>query len=344
MLTTNGALTGIARAQRKTFRSRPSSRPFGQAPSRAAGVAAQLPQMSHDYDPAIAYLMSIVAGWAYSNGEILANKLEFYGFPRNSVEQISVVNEAMSVVASAYFIRSGDGRAGILAFRGTEPVNFINWLTNADTRLRTFRHGQVHGGFYMNVEAIWADIVEAIESAIDPLRSPNGQEAGAHEHPKHPLEALYLTGHSLGAAMAVIAAARIFTNEYAHWQPLVRGVYTFGQPMVGDADFANHYSPKFGHMLHRHVYGYDLVPRLPPLSVGRFQHFGQQRMAGASDTGWKTSPNAKQALAVVTAAVSAVGDFAIRRQWLLRKLALPYSLDDHSPLPYIETSRVSIPR
>src|SRR5262249_16276481 len=155
---------------------------------------------------------------------------------------------------------------GVLAFRGTEPSNFINWLTDANTVMRTFHYGSVHGGFFDNVEALWDGVAEVIDEAIQgkTIRPTNGD---GQPEPVEPLQVLYVTGHSLGAAMAVVAAARIFSPDYRAWQPLVRGVYTFGQPMVGDAEFARKYGEQFGSFLYRHVFRHDVVPRLPPRAV-----------------------------------------------------------------------------
>ncbi len=332
--------------------SRPSSAttiPFGPVipaiPIPATAPAGTL-TTPRDYDVRTAYLMSLVAGWAYADGKTLANKLKFYGFPNNTVTQISVTNDAMCVVATAFFVRSEDGRTGILAFRGTEPMNFINWLTDADLTQRTFHYGRVHTGFFTNVEAVWSDVHDFIEPAIQgkaPAHVDGNGSGNGHAQALQPLEALYITGHSLGAAMAVVAAAKIFTPEYAHWQPLVRGVYTFGQPAVGNEQFAQHYQAAFGKMLYRHVYRHDVVPRLPPLTTDHFSHFGEERFATSASATWETdgSIRAKQCLFVLATSIIAVADFFSRRIHYLNHLELPYSLDDHSPSRYIEVSRAS---
>ncbi|KAJ1372520.1 hypothetical protein KIN20_034696 [Parelaphostrongylus tenuis] len=43
------------------------------------------------------------------------------------------------------------------------------------------------------------------------------------------------TGHSLGGALATLAAARIARN---YWRGDQITIYTFGQPRVGDVEFA----------------------------------------------------------------------------------------------------------
>ncbi|WP_437327545.1 lipase family protein [Sorangium sp. So ce381] len=74
------------------------------------------------------------------------------------------------------------------------------------------------------------------------------------------LEALFITGHSLGAAMAAHIAARLFTDsKYGEIRQRPRGVYTFGQPMIGDAGFAARAEELFGDRLFRFVYSNDIV-------------------------------------------------------------------------------------
>jgi Lipase (class 3) len=156
-----------------------------------------------------------------------------------------------------------------------------------------------------------------------------------------PLRHLYLTGHSLGAAMAVVAAAIIHGDDsYAEWRGLVRGIYTYGQPMVGNAEFARTCDERFGRMLFRHVYGHDLVPRLPPMTTGVFKHFGSE-FSGAGD-GW--SPRSKLSTQAITALLSipiGAAAFVFQQLPVLRGLRLPYSLFDHSPTSYLEAFRAA---
>ncbi len=311
------------------------SRSFGVTPPRLPPLE-PLPRTA-GYDPRIAYLTSVISGWAYSDGVTMAKQLPYYGLAGCTVREFTVVNGAMLVVAAAYFVRSQDGAVGVLAFRGTVPDSFLNWLTDADTTLRNFHFGRVHGGFFLNVEPLWGEIAEAIDQAIRGESEPAlGQE------PQGKLRNLYITGHSLGAAMAVIAAARIYANDYADWQELVRGVYTYGQPAVGDADFARHYEPRLP--LYRHVYGYDIVPHLPPRTVGEFVHFGEEFYATEAQRGWQcaTPPRVKQAPYLLASTFAAGFDFVSRHITLLRRLKLPYSLEDHGPEGYIRTSRESL--
>jgi len=280
------------------------------------------------YDRLAADVLADVSAWAYSDGQTLLDEL----YHRRMIDvgttchQISVSNEAMLVVATAYLIRSHN--VGVLCFRGTEPSNVINFLTDANVQPKGFLSlGRIHGGFHRNVRAVWDDVAEQIRRAI------------ADEDPTRQLRALYITGHSLGAAMAVIAGAMIFADgRYGAWQPLVRGVYTYGQPMVGDDDFARSCESRFGKLVFRHIYDHDLVPRMPPMTTGRFCHFGAE-YAG-TEKGW--SPRAKAVEQAVTALWSiplGAAAFVFKQLPVLSWVPLPFSIDDHSPNSYLEAFR-----
>jgi hypothetical protein len=69
--------------------------------------------------------------------------------------------DALFICSTSYLVQSADGRVVILAYRGTEPANGINWLTDADVHpdkiAIPFSNGDrsyaVHEGFYRNVRA-----------------------------------------------------------------------------------------------------------------------------------------------------------------------------------------------
>jgi len=285
------------------------------------------------YNPKLAYALAVIAGWSYSDAQTLADKLKYYQLPAVSVEAIAVTNPAMLIVASAFLVRSQCGRLGILSFRGTEPANAINWLTDTDVVEKPFGKGLVHQGFFANLEAIWEVIVRTLEKAVRP-----------EDGERRPLERLYITGHSLGGGMAVLAAARLILEKDSRLGGLLHGIYTFGQPAVGNAAFADEWAPQFGQRLHRHIYAHDVVPHLPPASFGRFVHFGSERVAAAPNEPWRIAkaPLRLARLLVVAVASSAIS-FVTRRLPVLDFVPLPYSLDDHSPARYLEVSRASLP-
>lgn len=73
----------------------------------------------------------------------------------------------------------------------------------------------------------------------------------------------YVGGHSLGGALGTIFVAKMIQSE----SPLLRhfaGMYTFGQPKVGDAEFSRAFYPEISCKIFHHAYNNDIVARVPP--------------------------------------------------------------------------------
>ena len=90
-----------------------------------------------------------------------------------------------------------------------------------------------------------------------------------------------VTGHSLGGAMAILAAADIKLTFHR-----VDEVYTFGQPRVGNAAFAKWFETQIP-QTYRLVHNADIVPHVPPSNFG-FQHSSTQYWYAADMQTYKT--------------------------------------------------------
>lgn len=146
---------------------------------------------------------------------------------------------------------AGDSKKIIIAFRGSESLG--DWKTNADFFKERWAEesgsGKVHGGFYDALSAIWEGLV------------------GEIRHLRTNEQSIWLTGHSLGGALAIIAAATLHVQKAKNGFE-TNGVYTFGQPRVGDADFADFYDSRLGNKTYRVVNNNDIVTRIPQQSMG----------------------------------------------------------------------------
>ena len=85
-----------------------------------------------------------------------------------------------------------------------------------------------------------------------------------------PGKRLFLTGHSLGGALAMLAAADLHIAAAAQE---IAGVYTFGQPRVGNKVFAQMFDMMLRDRTFRVVHRADIVPHVPWL-LGRYRHAG----------------------------------------------------------------------
>ena len=73
---------------------------------------------------------------------------------------------------------------------------------------------------------------------------------------------LWITGHSLGGAVALLAAWRLQRNFMA-----VQEVVTFGAPMIGNDAASHAFGREFAGKIFRYVDLEDLVPHLPTVSL-----------------------------------------------------------------------------
>ena len=133
----------------------------------------------------------------------------------------------------AFLARRDSDRMAVLVFRGTEKTRLED--IKADLKAVTTRQAdhKVHTGFL----CAFNDVRDKVVSEVDKLGD----------------YALYITGHSLGGALALIAARELEVNNLA-------ACYTFGSPRVGDAEFGSPIKTP----IYRVVNTADIVPRLPP--------------------------------------------------------------------------------
>lgn len=142
-----------------------------------------------------------------------------------------------------------DGRCALLVFRGTEPSKVHDWFTDLKIRQVKGPRGEVHRGFRDALDPAWSEI-----------------EAWLAKHAaKLPL---FITGHSLGGALAVLATAKRRLRAGGGTPLPVQALYTFGQPRVGDGEFVGALESDFKPRWFRYVNHNDVVPRVPLRTMG----------------------------------------------------------------------------
>lgn len=132
----------------------------------------------------------------------------------------------------------------ILCFRGTEPDELSDVLADLNAIPRcSMTHGWVHSGFRNELDKLWEQLVEHMNT--------------------HQKKKLYVTGHSLGAAMATVATSRI--EEFRDVEQLT----TFGSPRVGTRGFVKHIKTPHKRVVNNN----DIVTRVPLWLMG-YKHHG----------------------------------------------------------------------
>jgi hypothetical protein len=275
-------------------------RPYGHRETSGFPVYKDLERRllnaSEHPDPEIAHVMATCAAYSYSTPETLSMIMARMGLEDNQCQMIRTSVDAMMICSTAFLIQSKSGKVGILCYRGTEPLNFINWLGDIDVQPERMGYqisdpcATVHAGFYRNVRATRYEVMNALRRACDrrPIRGLGtdgaSQADGAYgadpSRMESDLEALYITGHSLGGAMAAMLGVMIrHERKYKEaFADRLKAVYTYGQPMIGDPSFAAACeSDEFlRENVIRYVYDSDVVPHLPSTASGPFRHFGKE--------------------------------------------------------------------
>jgi len=133
----------------------------------------------------------------------------------------------------------------IVAFRGTQPDQWEDIFTDLQIPLVPHRPGtRVHAGFKRSLEGAWPSLRSRLEG-LSATRS------------------IWFAGHSLGAALATLAADLFERTS---------GVCTLGSPRVGDAAFAAAFDQRFGQNSLRYVNDADIVTHVPPPLPTRYKH------------------------------------------------------------------------
>jgi hypothetical protein len=144
----------------------------------------------------------------------------------------------------------------VVSFRGTVPSDLSDWIEDLSfSKFAAFSDDypdvSVHSGFWGAYQEMKPAMLSGLATAFS--------DSGART--------LIVTGHSLGAAMAELAALDLKLNVYPD---KYYASYTQGTPRPGNPAFADLYSANIDASF-REIHQADVVPHLPPMLLG-FQH------------------------------------------------------------------------
>jgi hypothetical protein len=149
----------------------------------------------------------------------------------------------------------------VVVFRGTQSVR--NWLDNLTFWKTNYPHCsgcEVHKGFYKTMNKV----IDDVKNEVFALKS------------QFPSYSVTVTGHSLGAALALLTALELRQSGVS------LNMYNFGNPRVGNDEFYD-WVKASGDVNYRVVHDNDIVPHTPPNSFG-FHHIATEIWEQADGT------------------------------------------------------------
>jgi triacylglycerol lipase len=242
-----------------------------------------------------------------------------------------VPNDALTGLpphSACVVIAEGHG-ATFVTFAGSDPGKPQDWITDFEAMPGP---DSLHSGFKEAVEMVWPKIRTALDKRTAPTQP------------------LFFTGHSLGGALAILAAFRAPPE-----QQIV--VYTFGSPRNGGEQFFDDYTPRLGGATFRFIHGADIVPTVPLTLLHVYRHVGQavQCRSGGVFDGFAPMPSDGNKPSILESAAQAgfahFGALAALPfvqgigPGLRNELAgfLPQMLRDHVPQSYFRALSINIP-
>ncbi|MDX2469167.1 MAG: lipase family protein [SAR324 cluster bacterium] len=128
----------------------------------------------------------------------------------------------------------------VIAFRGTASSS--DALADLKFWKESTPYGNIHAGFASQ----YKNLMPLLNDLIKPYKT------------KH--HRIWVTGHSLGGALAAIFAVQVPAN----FQAKIGGIYTYGQPEVGDQEFTEQLDARFPDAYFRMTSERDKVSDIVP--------------------------------------------------------------------------------
>jgi len=226
------------------------------------------------------------AGGDSRNARFLATAADLAYLPEDKgrgefAEKLGLKARLISVDNTQAYVATNDDHI-VLAFRGTESPNALeglkDWLLTDAVNLLMVPEGRLgtdlaaagvgarfHQGFVSALAESWPEVAQGVKAEMKQSERP-----------------LWITGHSLGGALA------LFAGWMCHRQFInVHHIATYGAPMVGNKEACQAIDKEFKGKISRFVNYTDPVPKLPTISLiaNSYGHVEREYLLGEQSSG-----------------------------------------------------------
>ncbi|PIA39811.1 hypothetical protein AQUCO_02600341v1 [Aquilegia coerulea] len=240
-----------------------------------------------------AYVTNVVTNhWKFHFCVLTINQTQLDLINRNNLPSFILISVYLNKKETQAFIccdRKDNARLIVVVFRGTELFNTklfnaYDWATDVELSWMFLgKMGRVHLSF---MKAL------GLQDERDCQKGWRKNYTGPHELAYYTIRdelktlllqnqgaKIIVTGHSLGGALAILFPSILALHQEVDIISSLQGVYTFGQPRVGDKDFGEYMKANLdviAKSYYRVVFRYDIVPRIPfDDQFSQFAHFGR---------------------------------------------------------------------
>jgi len=218
-------------------------------------------QESAAFDLTLAYNQLMMSYAAYCPQAQIENWSCYFCTNNSVVKNFQIVATAYNATTNIFGYVGYNGNVGHVIFRGTQSNSLLNWITDMNAThsipYPPIPNAYVHSGFLNAWHSVRPQIIAGVKTIMDTIKPTT----------------FYFSGHSLGAALSVIAAVEVGLTLSV---PIT--CYNYGEPRVGNEDFAQFFDSHID-VSYRIVNQHDIVPHLPPRTLG-FYHI-------ATEVWWK---------------------------------------------------------
>lgn len=236
----------------------------------------------------------------------------------------------------------------VLTFRGTEIINPKDWSTDVKLKFTTMIPRASNGAMAEIVDEASATpklVHFGFYHALGLTASYEGEspytmvyDALQKVHAANSRRKIWITGHSLGGALASVFVAQLLLDNETELLQHLGGLHTFGQPRSGNDAYAKLFDGLSEQgLVYRTVNKTDLVCKVP-LQITKYEHHGTEVLITSEKLSMTCKGETIERVATITHEALSPNSSLKKMMFAL----LPNTLEDHYPSEYVRNIQLFI--